>query len=205
MPISEEFTRAELLIGNELFMSITPMELQAHINPLKWANGHILIAGLGLGYFSNMVKEKHGVESITVVEKNKEIIEWYERQFHPDHRFIKLICADIFEFTPDQKYDFVYADIWPNFLIEEIEKDMLWIVERIQSKLYAFWGIELYWFDHFKVFGIEMPPLFRSLGFFENEMDPTDLSSEKRSKYKKELEDIKNLVNILTQNNNFVQ
>ncbi len=204
-PILTEFTTAELSIFEELFMNITPMELQAHINAIQWAHGNILIGGLGMGYFLKMIKEKPDVETITVIEKNQEIIDCYLSCFSITPN-IELLCGDIFTFKSDRLFDFVYIDIWPEFVIEKIESDMLEISNNIRAKLYSFWGIELYLHDHFKVFGVKDPPLFNSLGFFEscpNEKENKQ-GDRKRGKYKKELEDILDLIYLLTGNPEFI-
>lgn len=203
-PVQAEFIEADLLINKELFMNITPMEIQAHINPIKWAQGNILIGGLGMGYFFNMVKDKPGIESILVVEKNQEIIDWYLSNFSIKPK-TRIICEDVLKFKSDRIFDFVYVDIWPEFIIEKIESDMTQIANNIRAKLYSFWGIELYWHDHFKVFGSNIPPLFKCLGFIEDPKDVMEEKKAKRVKYKKELEDIWLLTYLLTGNPEFIK
>lgn len=198
--VDVEYMRAELYISGELYMSITPMEVQAHINPILWASGNILVAGLGLGYYLYIVTEKPEVKMITVIEKNPEIIRWYKEKFQFSDK-IRFICGDIFKERIQDSFDFVYVDIWPNFLIDEIETDMQLIMKRIQSKLYAFWGIELYTHDQIKVFGDVVPPLLKLMGFNgshnlkknqnqnqKNTADGADLAKENA------LEDIKKFI-----------
>jgi hypothetical protein len=210
LPVQATFAEAELLINKELFMNITPMEIQAHINPTKWAQGNILIGGLGMGYFLNIIKDKPGIETICVIEKNQEIINWYLSTFSPNSH-IEFICDDILRFKSDRLFDFVYIDIWPEFSIDKIESEMQIIANNIHAKLYSFWGIELYWHDHFKVFGSEIPPLYKNLGFHEvriNSNKKFETTKEekkgKRVKYKKELEDIRLLIYLLTGNPEFI-
>lgn len=84
--------------------------------PISEATGNVLTYGLGLGYYAYMVSMKDNVESVTIVEKDKEIIDLFTRYILPQFKNkskIKIINDDAFNyFKKDIYYDYVFVDIW---------------------------------------------------------------------------------------------
>lgn len=137
------FNSVQLTIREELMMSITPFELQSHVNPILWATGNVLVAGLGLGYYLNQIKNKESVRHILVLEKEQEVIEAYLAEFG-QHPKIRIQKCDIFEFRSNEKWDFFYADIWPIFEFKETIDQTCIILTQINCYHWAFWGIEYF-------------------------------------------------------------
>lgn len=117
-------------------MSNTPMEQRTHIEAINKAQGNVLVAGLGLGMYLQNIKDKEEVTSITVVEKSKEVIELISKYFK-DCQKIKIINEDIFNYTPDIKFEFAFLDIWSDIsednlvefdILREKFKDILEII-----------------------------------------------------------------------------
>ena len=173
-PILDKFLRAELIINNILFMSITPMEILSHINQILWANGTVLVAGLGMGYYVNIIKQKPEVRHIIVVEQNPSVIQAYIQVFGNDPK-IEIIQGDIFEYESTIKFDFVYIDIWSNFEFSRIDRDMRTLTDRISSELFSFWGIELYCNDYYNMKRVLLPELVKDLGFLEKDKNLKDI------------------------------
>lgn len=106
-------------------MSNTPMERRTHIEAINKAKGNVLVAGLGLGMYLQNIKDKKEVTSITVVEKSKEVIELIAKYFK-DCQKIKIINEDIFNYTPDIKFEFAFLDIWSDISEDNlVEFDIL--------------------------------------------------------------------------------
>ena len=101
-----------LIIDDSVVMSDTDMEKRSNTHVIQNAHGNVLIAGLGLGMIILPLLEKPEVKSITVIEKNLDVI----KLVHPYLKCDKLtvINADIFEWKPDKstKFDCIYFDIW---------------------------------------------------------------------------------------------
>ncbi len=106
-------TYKKLLINGRIIMSDTPDELRSHYDFIHAATGNILINGLGLGCVLNVVRHKDNVQSITVVERNPDVIELVGPVFADDPK-ITIIQDDAFTFKPTvgEKYDVVFHDIW---------------------------------------------------------------------------------------------
>lgn len=113
-----------LVIDEILIMSDTDMEKRTNVQFCRRANGHVLIAGLGLGLIIQNIRDKYEsgkVKSITVVEKSKDLISLVSPYFKDMN--IKYHCADVFDFVPEkgQKWDTIYFDIWPEREQENLE------------------------------------------------------------------------------------
>ena len=104
--------------GNE-WMTLTPVDLDTCEDAISRARGKVITFGLGLGYYAYMVSEKEDVESITVIEKSREVIELFKKyilpQF-PNKDKVRIIEADAFiyaeENMPSEGYDFAFVDTW---------------------------------------------------------------------------------------------
>lgn len=108
--------------GERCWMSITPNETVTMEEPVRQARGRVLTLGLGLGYYAYMVHLKDEVESVTIVEREPEVIDCFARMLLPqfDHpEKIRIIQADAIEFLKELidsscTYDYMFADIWQN-------------------------------------------------------------------------------------------
>ena len=107
------------------WMAVTFNEIFTMQPAVDEAKGRVLTLGLGLGYYAYMAALKPEVESVTVVERNEGVIEFFKQKILPQFgeagEKIRVVQADAFEFMPavkDGEYDFCFADIW-NGLQEE--------------------------------------------------------------------------------------
>ena len=82
------------------------------------AEGDVLIAGLGLGMVLTGILDKSEVNTVTVIEKSRDVIDLVEP--HIEHIKLNIICADIFDWVPPKghKWDVIYFDIWQNASID---------------------------------------------------------------------------------------
>lgn len=80
---------------------------------LSVAKGHILINGLGMGMCNVYLLKKDNVDSLTVIEYNKELIHLIA-PFFEDNPKCTIIHADALEYIPPEGklYDYVWHDIW---------------------------------------------------------------------------------------------
>ena len=112
----EEYKYPAVLENNREWMLITPNEIETMEKPINEATCNVLTYGLGLGYYAYMVSMKEDVKTVTIVEKDKEIIELFNKYILPQFRFkdkIRIINMDAFEyFKKNIYYDFVFVDIW---------------------------------------------------------------------------------------------
>jgi len=114
----EAGTYTKLIRENERepMMSDTPAEMRDHLEAVRMAKGHCLVAGLGLGMVAEAMLRKKEVDYVTVIEIDENIIELVYPTL--DERWgdkLAVIHADIFEWKPPrgQRYGACWFDIWP--------------------------------------------------------------------------------------------
>ena len=101
------------------WMAIKPNEIETMKEPIDKARGSVLVLGLGLGYYTYMISEKENVDSITVVERDKSVIELFENHILPQFKNknkITLVNMDAFDYIErngkNKEFDFQFADLW---------------------------------------------------------------------------------------------
>lgn len=151
-----EFIYPAVLERNRIWMTVTPNEIETIQEAVDQAFGHVLTYGLGLGYYAYMVSEKERVKTVTIVEKNEDVIQLFKQYILPQFdnaEKITIIKADAFEFAeekmPMNNYDFVFTDLWHDvsdgldmyLRMKEFEKNcpgtvfMYWIEQSITCYL----------------------------------------------------------------------
>lgn len=103
-----------------LWMSDHPAEVWSHVQALKGFHGRVLVGGLGIGLAVSILTQNPNVESITVVEKSRDVRALVEP--HVKSSKTKIITSDLFKwlsrkhppFPVPRKplFDFAFYDIW---------------------------------------------------------------------------------------------
>jgi hypothetical protein len=116
-----DYTR--LTRNGTVIMSDTPDEIRDHLAFIERAQGHILIAGLGLGVVLQALLCKKDVQTVTVIviEKSPDVIKLVWPSFAADRR-AAVICADIFAWKPPGRgrYDWAWFDIWDQICADNL-------------------------------------------------------------------------------------
>lgn len=131
--IADSFSPEE---GYVPIMSDTPTEIREHGAALANAHGHVLIVGLGLGVLVSALLAKPDVESITVVEIDRDVIA-LTGPYYADHPKVKIVNADILAYArqleaehgtkrpADVIFDYAWFDIWSHIADRNIDRDDL--------------------------------------------------------------------------------
>ena len=104
-------------------MSDTDMEKRTNANFVRNAHGNVLIGGLGIGLILLAIQDKPEVEKIVVVEKRKEVIDLVKDQL-PLNGKVEVVNADVWEYTPTERFNTIYMDIW-NFINTDVYRDSM--------------------------------------------------------------------------------
>lgn len=115
----EEFRFPAVMQNGREWMAVKPNEIETMRIPLETVRGRVATLGLGLGYFAFMASEKNDVEHITVVERDRKVIELFKRyilpQFPHDEK-VEVVARDAFDYTeralPHGDFDYLFADLW---------------------------------------------------------------------------------------------
>ncbi|MBR6507345.1 MAG: hypothetical protein IKT37_07075 [Clostridia bacterium] len=115
----ESFSFPAVLQNGREWMTLMPNETATLENAVKNCFGNVVTYGLGLGYFPFMASAKENVKSVTVVEKDKKVIELFTQNIlplFPNKDKISVVCEDAFyhakSILPKTDCDYVLADIW---------------------------------------------------------------------------------------------
>lgn len=109
------------------------------------AYGNVLITGLGFGIIAMALAQKESVKSVTVIEKEKDIIDAF-LQSNELNKKIKIINADATTYESDQHYDCLLPDHYELQPIEWKIKDMNSLANRISHDVFWPWSIESIFF-----------------------------------------------------------
>ena len=113
---ASKFPYLALTEGNNVWMSLNPNEIETMKPYIKKGKGNVLVLGLGMGYVPYMMSLTEDVKSITIIEKDKEIIELFKKALLPqfvNKNKIKIIEDDAISYlNKNNKYDYIFADLW---------------------------------------------------------------------------------------------
>ena len=115
---NKPFKYIELVKNDEVWMSITPHEIETMKSDIKKVNGNVLVLGLGLGYFPFMISLKKDIYHIDVVELSKGVISLFKNHLFTqflEKEKINIINNDALEYLKNNdlnKYDYIYVDLY---------------------------------------------------------------------------------------------
>ncbi len=115
---SQKFPFLSLNYKGVTWMSVTPNEIETMENSISKVKGNVAVYGLGIGYYAFMISLKEDVKSITIIEKDKKIIELFTKfllpQF-PHKEKIKIVNDDAFNYLKSSNsFDYSFVDLWHN-------------------------------------------------------------------------------------------
>lgn len=130
-------------IDGEVWMSITPMEVESHFIPIHCAQGRVGVAGLGLGYYTQRILDKESVEEVVVYELNQEVIDVYLQNFGT-HPKLTIIQGNVLEVCKNEEFDWFYNDIYQFRFDDKAFEDMGTLQQNNVIADYHFWTQEGY-------------------------------------------------------------
>lgn len=130
----------ELKYRDDIWMKISPREIQGCFQSIEKSYGKVGVLGLGLGYFTQEIAKKENVNEIIVYEISREVIELYEKNFDKNSK-IKIINEDGFK-AKSEEFDFFFADIYQYKLSLDVVDHYKNLMKLHNIEEYSFWGIE---------------------------------------------------------------
>lgn len=152
----EPFTFPAVFQNDREWMAIKPNETETMTDDLAKVKGRVVTFGLGIGYFAHNASLKDSVESVTIVERDPEVIELFEKCILPQFAHkekIRIVESDVIDYVQHKmlpgEFDYVYADIWhdaydgvdPYFAIKQEEhrfpgtEFLYWIESTLLSNI----------------------------------------------------------------------
>lgn len=141
----EKINYINLLENDEVWMSVTPYEINTMKKAINNAKGKVLVFGLGLAYYPFMISIKEEVSSIVIVENNEKIINYIKSNLidkFPHKDKITIIKDDMFSYIKKAKlddFDYLFVDTY-HFAIEGAVHyfDLLPYLNNVKIE-YDFW------------------------------------------------------------------
>ena len=151
----DEFSFPTVYENGVEWMAIKPNEIETMKEPIAKAHGRVAAFGLGLGYFAYMVSLKENVSSVTVIERDENVIKLFCEEILPqfEHKDkIRIVKSDAFDFVKDEKnkdaFDYVFVDLWRD---TSDGTDLYIKMKKLESKLNAEFS---YWIEPSILVGI---------------------------------------------------
>lgn len=143
----EKVNYLALLENNKVWMSITPHEIYTMEKYINKAKGNVITFGLGLGYYAFMVSEKSDVNKVTIVEKDKKVIDLFKEKilpFFPHKEKIEIIKGNAFSYLDKAKeFDTLFVDIYQT---SEDALPLYLKFKKLEAKLNSPYEID-YWIE----------------------------------------------------------
>lgn len=133
----------------ETWMSLSPHEIESQELGCRYAQGHTVVMGLGMGWVAVNMALSPKVDRVTVIERDPEVIDLFKQSQALDGLppeiagKVRIILADALEWRPDAPVDFLYADIWQHLEEPQTLDDVRRMQENVQAGQIYFWGQEL--------------------------------------------------------------
>jgi len=115
----EGFSYPAVLQKGREWMAIKPSEIESMQPAIDLVKGKVITFGLGLGYFAYMVSRKTDVTSVTIVERDENVISLFREYILPQFahaKKIEIIQSDAFDYMqsvlPEKDFDYAFIDLW---------------------------------------------------------------------------------------------
>lgn len=117
--LTDTFSFPVILEDKDVWMSITPHEIETMRKAIKKVTGNVVVMGLGLGYFPYMASLKKEVKTITIIEKDEDAIALFKEHLLPLFPFkdkIVIVAEDALEYAkhvlPNVNTDYCFVDLY---------------------------------------------------------------------------------------------
>lgn len=135
MPLNGEiYTR--LIVDGTLWMTDAEFEWRSNLEHVRRMRGDVLIAGLGIGFVLRPILSKSEVKSVTVIERDGDVISLVSPHFCSEK--LSIIKADAYEWNPPSRaYDCIYLDIWSDVPNEDNAEEIRTLKKNYRPALRA--------------------------------------------------------------------
>jgi hypothetical protein len=133
----------------EVWMSMTPMEVESQEIGIAAARGHTVVLGLGMGWATANIALNPAVERVTVVERDRDIVALvdalgiFAQLPHAARCKIDIVVDDALAWRPDAPVDSLQADIWLKVTEPAKWDDVRRMCDNIRPASLYFWGQEM--------------------------------------------------------------
>ncbi|OOM73902.1 hypothetical protein CLPUN_42570 [Clostridium puniceum] len=140
--------------NNTVWMSPAISEIESMRDGIEKGHGKCMTMGLGIGVLPYLWLLKDDVESVTVVEFNKDVIHLFEKYIRPQFRTYKkleIIHGNAFDYYNEEflsQFDYAYIDFW------ESTEDGLEFYTKLMEKKVKLSHID-YWIEDSMLYDVK--------------------------------------------------
>ena len=133
----------------EVWMSLTPMEVESAQIGIGLSHGHVLIMGLGMGWAAAATALRDEVTAVTVVERDPDVLalhrelDLFAQLPDPARAKIRLIEGDAYTYAPEAPVDLLMPDIWLPLINDGRVDEVREMQVHADAASVYFWGQEL--------------------------------------------------------------
>lgn len=138
------FVDNERWMVEDIFTRVSAKELYSSY---ELSYGNVLLSGLGFGILPVWLSSKSNIKSITVVEKNKSVIDLFNINNTNYSSKIKIVNEDMNIFKTNKKFDCIFLDHYENESFEIQIKNMQQVYKNIPNHdVFYAWRMEQIYF-----------------------------------------------------------
>ena len=133
----------------EVWMSLTPMEIESARIGIGLSKGHVLIMGLGMGWAAAATAMRDAVTAVTVVEADPDVIalhrelDLFAQLPEAARARLRIVQGDAYSYTPDAPVDLLMPDIWLPLINDRRVDEVREMQVNVGAAAVYFWGQEL--------------------------------------------------------------
>ena len=144
---AERFVYPAVMQNGREWMTLAPVEIETMRRPVQAACGDVLTFGLGMGYYAFHASCKPEVHSLTIVERDPELIRMFSRiilpQF-PDREKINIVQMDAYDYLEkcfsEKHFDSVFCDFWHDAGDGAEQYQRLKTYEKRYEQTFLYWA-----------------------------------------------------------------
>lgn len=148
-----------LIRGRDVWMSVTPLEVESAEIGIRLAHGHVLVMGLGMGWAAAATAMRERVTAVTIVEQDPDVLalhaglDLFAQLPDAARAKLRIIEGDARAYVPDAPVDLLMPDIWLPLVNDGRIDEVRAMQANAQAKAIYFWGQELEIARHAKAAG----------------------------------------------------
>lgn len=135
--------------GREVWMSLSPLEIESAEIGIRLARGHVVVMGLGMGWAAAATAMRDPVTAVTVVERDPDVLALHREldlfaQLPERARGkLRVVEADALAYTPEAPADLLMPDIWLPLVSDGRVDEVRRMQANVRAEAIYFWGQEL--------------------------------------------------------------
>jgi threonine dehydrogenase-like Zn-dependent dehydrogenase len=138
-----------LVRGKDVWMSVTPLEVESAEIGVRLARGHVLVMGLGMGWAAMATAMRDDVSAVTVVERDPDVLalhrtlDLFAQLPEAARAKLRIVEGDAYTYVPEAPVDLLMPDTWLPLVNDGRVDEVRRMQANAQADAIYFWGQEL--------------------------------------------------------------